>query len=417
MATKENADLAAVVLTELQRLVRRNATVRADETAMTISIPEDLATPDARTLILGHLEAEALSRAKMTLEEDLRFEHLGGQVADPLQRKMIHFASQCAVNPSENHVPAFVAENEQVPEERTCFLGIEFLKVQEPLELFGLRLLPTDHDEIPDSTTWFSVDPPVGSVIAVPVEGTNLALMKDRASATAERSLRTLRVALRENPHLNPLQFRFRLSEGYSFGGKLAGWQTGPDARWEVTLDRELLTMAESQAVAELAREPRNDLQRHAARAMSWIEDSMIEADPLKSLLFLFFALEAMLGDRSEGLKAHGLAYRRTLLSLATKESFTDPSRAYLLYDEVRSAAVHGEEAPPVSDDVWRALLWDVRLALNEYLELAARDGFQTRRRVLRYLRGHPDRPRLDDWLLEFDEVTWKEFLSDSKSE
>lgn len=143
----------------------------------------------------------------------------------------------------------------------------------------------------------------------------------------------------------------------------------------------------------------------------------MIEADPLKSLLFLFFALEAMLGDRSEGLKAHGLAYRRTLLSLATKESFTDPSRAYLLYDEVRSAAVHGEEAPPVSDDVWRALLWDVRLALNEYLELAARDGFQTRRRVLRYLRGHPDRPRLDDWLLEFDEVIWKEFLSDSKSE
>ena len=384
---------------------------------MTISIPEDLAAPDARTLLLGRLEVEALSRAKATLEEDLRFEHLGGQVADPLQRKMIRFASQCALDPSEDHVPAFVAENAQVPEERICFLGIEFLEVNEPFELFGLRLLPTDHNEIPDSTTWFSVDPPVGSVLAVPVKGTNLALMKDRASAMAERSLRTLRVGLRENRDLNPMQFRFRLSEGYSFGGKLAGWQTSPDARWEVTLDRELLTMTESQAVAKLAQEPRNDLQRHAARAISWIEDSMIEADPLKSLLFLFFALEAMLGDCSEGLKAHGLAYRRTLLSLATKKSFTDPGRAYLLYAEVRSAAVHGEEAPPVSDEVWRAFLWDVRLALNEYLELAARESFQTRRRVLRYLRGHPDRPRLNSWLLKFDEATWKDFLSDPGSE
>jgi hypothetical protein len=70
MATKENPDLAAAALPELQCLVRRNATVRADETAMTISIPEDLATPDARTLILGHLEAKALTRAKTTLEED-----------------------------------------------------------------------------------------------------------------------------------------------------------------------------------------------------------------------------------------------------------------------------------------------------------------------------------------------------------
>ncbi len=382
---------------------------------MTISIPEDLATPDARTLILGRIEAEALSRAKTMLEEDLRFEHLGGQVADPLQRKMNRFASQCAVAPSKNHVPAFVAENEQAPEERICFLGVEFLEVKEPFELFGLRLLPTDHEEIPDSTTWFSVDPPVGSVLAVPVKGTNLALMKDRASAMAERSLRTLRIGLREDRELNPLQFRFRLSEGYSFGGKLAGWETSPDARWEVTLDRELLTMAESQAVADLAQEPRNDLQRHAARAMSWIEDSMIEADPLKSLLFLFFALEAMLGDSSEGLKAHGLAYRRTLLSQATKESFTDPGRASFLYAEVRSAAVHGEEAQPVSDDMWGALLWDVRPALNEYLELAAREGFQTRRRMLRYLRGHPDRPRLDDRLLEFDEETWKDFLGSGR--
>ncbi len=173
--------------------------------------------------------------------------------------------------------------------------------------------------------------------------------------------------------------------------------------------------MVSAQTVSILAQESRNDLERHAARALSWIEDSMIEGDPLRSLLFLFFALEAMLGDRSEGLKAHGLAYRRALLSFATRETFADPNRAYLLYDEVRSAAVHGEEPPLVSEKDRLAFMWDIRLALGEYLELVTREGFETRRQLLRYLREHPDGQRLGDWLTEVDEVTWSKFLSGDK--
>lgn len=413
MARKEKFDPVVAALTDLQCLIQEGGPVTPEESAITISIPDDLAQPDAKTLLLGSQEAEVLRRTKVVIEGDLRFEHLGGQIADPLQQKLIRFATLCAIDPDRDQVSVFVAENEQTPEERICFLGVEFLKTKEPFDLFGLRWLPTDHDDIPDSTSWFSVEPPVGAVIAVPVSGTHLVLMKDRAAAVANRGLRVLRVALRENPHLNQLQFRFRLSESYSFGGHLAGWQTSTDARWELTLDSELLEMVSAQTVTELAHKPRNDLKRHAARAMSWIEDSMIEGDPLKSLLFLFFALEAMLGDRSEGLKAHGLAYRRALLSVATRENFADPNRAYLLYDEVRSAAVHGEEPPRTSEKNQLAFMWDIRLALGEYLELAAREGFKTRRRLLRYLREHPDSQRLNDWLMEVDEATWAKFFSE----
>ena len=68
----------------------------------------------------------------------------------------------------------------------------------------------------------------------------------------------------------------------------------------------------------------------------------------LEELLYLFFALEAMLGDKSEGLKAPALAVRRAIRGLVTRDGFIHPARTYLLYDEVRSAAVHGEEPPEI---------------------------------------------------------------------
>jgi DNA-binding transcriptional ArsR family regulator len=219
-------------------------------------------------------------------------------------------------------------------------------------------------------------------------------------------------VALGGERPANQLQLRFRLSESYSFGEHLAGWQTSADARWSLPLDSGLLESAGASPVAGLARDPTNDLERHAARAMAWIEDSMIDGDRLRSLLFSFFALEAMLGDSSEGLKGNGLAYRRALLSHATRGSFPDPDQVYLLYDRVRSAAVHGEEPPPVSERDQETFVRDVKDALGEYLDLASRESFETRRRLLRYLREHPERAELDEWLAEFGDRGWSRFLS-----
>ena len=401
------------VLTRLQACLRdREAEVSAADAVRSFAVPEDLLEPTADVLYLGIDQTEVFREARSVLAADLRFEHLTASVAgDPLQDALVRFACLCEMNRATEQIAPFFSKHYREPQERLCFIGVEYLQVSEPFDLLGVRLLPVDHAWVPDSEGFFKIDPPVGAVVAVPTEGTHLALMKDRGAAVAQRVLSVLRVGLRENRYLNPLQLRFRLAENYSFGGWAAGFQTSEDARWHVDVDRDLIDLVQGQSITALASEPENDLEECAARALGWIEDSMIEGDALKALLFLFFALEAMLGDRSEGKKAHGLAFRRALLSLATRSHFTDPQRAYLLYDQVRSAAVHGGEAPDVPKDEHRAFAWDIRKALVEYMDLAAREGFQTRRALLRHLRGLEDKERLAGWLRERDPDGWEEFL------
>jgi hypothetical protein len=117
---------------------------------------------------------------------------------------------------------------------------------------------------------------------------------------------------------------------------------------------------------------PDSDIEKNAVVAVRWLERAMLAEVPLEALLFAFFALEALLGDRSESLKAHGLAYRRAMLSVAVQDSFAHPNRIYGLYDQVRSDAVHGNDLPALDDKEVRVFVWDVRVALGEYLRLAA---------------------------------------------
>jgi hypothetical protein len=42
---------------------------------------------------------------------------------------------------------------------------------------------------------------------------------------------------------------------------------------------------------------------------LRWIERARFTGEPLIALLYLFFALEALLGDKPEGLKADDLAF------------------------------------------------------------------------------------------------------------
>jgi hypothetical protein len=408
----EVGDPARDALTKLARLLRRDgpSTSTADF-VMSIEIPDDLAREDAQAVTLDLEEVAAFKAAQETLEGDLRFEYLTHRPVAPLRGHIERFVCLCAVSREGDHVEEFFAEHAQTPRERHCFLPVEFLTVEGPTEVFGLRLLPVGHADVPAATGWFDLDPPVGAVAVVASVGTHLGLMKDRAATIADGRLRLLRVALRENRWINSLQLRFRLSEGYSFGDHGGGWQTGPDARWDLTLDRELLAVVTSQPLAALAGEPRNRLERNAARALSWIEEAMLTVDPLTALLLRFFSLESLLGTRSEKRKAHGLAFRRALLGAAATGRFADPFRALRLYDQVRSAAVHGDDPPPVPEDVQRAFAWDVRSALNEYLQLAKREGLQTRRAMIRYLNRHPDRDRLSRWLIETNEDEWSGYF------
>jgi hypothetical protein len=410
------SDPVSEALQRLQRSLRdESVEVSAADAVLNFAVPEDLAGPEAETLFLGEVEAADFRAAVATIAVDLRFEYMTRRVAgDPLRDALIRFACLCEMDRKSDHVPSFFSEHMRAPEERTCFIGVEYLRVNDVMELLGLRLLPLDHPDVPERTGFFNLGAQVGAIAAVPSEGTHLAVMKDRAAAVAERELRVLRLSLRGNRYLNPLQLRFRLAENYSFGGPAAaGFETSEAARWELTLDEELIELVRDQPLKVLAVPPENDLRECASRAMGWIEDAMIEGDRLKSLLYLFFALEAMLGVKSENEKGLGLAFRRALLSFATKEHFADPDRAYRLYGEVRSAAVHGGATPHVSKKTEQVLLWDVREALIEYMELAEQHNFLTRKALLRHLRQLPDRKKLAYWLLDRDPKTWQGYLEE----
>jgi hypothetical protein len=69
-----------------------------------------------------------------------------------------------------DQVGPFFSEHSREPEERSCFMGVEYLRVDEPFELFGLRLLTTDHPDVPDAGGFFTLEPPVGAVLEYRLE-------------------------------------------------------------------------------------------------------------------------------------------------------------------------------------------------------------------------------------------------------
>lgn len=175
------------VLTRLLACLRdAEAEVSAAEAVLSFAVPEDLREPTADVLYLGIDQAEVFREARSMLAADLRFEHLTASVTgDPLQDALVRFACLCEMNRATEQIAPFFAEHYREPQERLCFIGVEYLQVSEPFNLFGVRLLPVDHAEVPDSGGFFKIDPPVGAVVAVPTEGTHLALMKDRGAAVA----------------------------------------------------------------------------------------------------------------------------------------------------------------------------------------------------------------------------------------
>ncbi len=130
------------------------------------------------------------------------------------------------------------------------------------------------------------------------------------------------------------------------------------------------------------------------------------------ALLYLFFGLEALLGDTSAGLKAPSIAFRQAMLSHLVTGTFPHPSKTYLLYDEVRSAAVHGEDVPNVSEGDVREFDWVTRQTLNEYLTFAKSRGLSRRAQLVNALDTNPNRPKLVDWLRARGGKAWDKYLA-----
>lgn len=394
------------ILRRLQALCRRRPSDQ--RTVRTGRVPDDLATDDLRMLALYEDEDDLYRAAKLALSEDLRFEYLADKEAeDALWR----FVCLCHVHRGGDQVQPFVAAHARDPMDVVCYLPVEHLKVVGETDMLGVRFLPCDSDEVPKPNRHFSFEPPVGTVIAVPVQGTSYARMAERAREQAEHVLRVLRVALRAHFGIVERQLRFGLGEGYAFDDRLSGWQSRPTTAYELSFEGSLQELVGQSPVAALPLVPRNQLERKADLALRWLERALLATDPLVKLLYLFFALEALLGDKAEGLKAPVLAYRRAMLGHAVGQGFTHPSVTFFLYEEVRSAAVHGGEAPDVSDEDVSRFEADVRTALTEYLTYGAAQNFTKQSQLVRALDSHPERDQMIDWLRAHGGDMWTAYL------
>lgn len=277
---------AEKALSDLQRLVRQPP--RDERTVRTRRLPEALITDDQGYLYLYADEETAFQDAQQVLLDDLRFEHLGEGTDEAVWR----FVAEAHVDRTRDHVHRFVEQHGNQPVELTCYIPVEYLAVSSVTAIVGLLLLPPAADEVPSTSLgFFSLAPPVGSVAAVSVMGTDRKRMAERAAVAAEHALRVLRVALREHRSIHDRQLRFRTSPSFAFKDGISGWQERSDKSYDLTLDDGLIALATSQPVVRLPVEPRNRLERKAACRVgldgtSIVRDGTHHRTPLPVLCF-----------------------------------------------------------------------------------------------------------------------------------
>ena len=134
-----------------------------------------------------------IKAAERAIAADGRFEHLV-PAEDPIRE----FAKDCVMDRRTNHVTVFMRLYGREATERVCYFGVEFLSVKEPAEVAGIRFLPLDDPEIPETNPLFKLDKTIKGYAVARVTGTNDVLMAARARELAEHSLRVLRIALRQ---------------------------------------------------------------------------------------------------------------------------------------------------------------------------------------------------------------------------
>lgn len=393
-------------LKKLQKVIRCSSG-QGPHTAMTGEIPADLLNGERQYLWLSEEEAAAVRAAEQVLLQDPRFEHLDATVHDKVWR----FVAQCHLDRKVDHVPGFLAEHAKEPEEMVWYFPIEGLAVAKETALFGVRLLPASDPRLPTEESGFRLDASSSCALAVTSLGTHPKAMVDRARQTAHQVLRLLRIALRDRVPVHDRQLRFRLGMSFASETGAFGWRAPLETPITLGLSDELVDLATRSPLAGLVAAPRNDLERHVQLALRWMERAWLATDPLVAMLYLFFALEALLGEKSEGLKAYSLAFRQMTLSAITTGHFTHPDTTYILYDRVRSGAVHGEDVPEVTWDMVRDFRWTVRNVLLQYIEYARAQRFTRRSRLIEALNNYDDKPKLVQWLRDAASDKWAKYL------
>lgn len=293
-----------------------------------------------------------------------------------------------------------------------CFVPVEHLSTPQRWRVGAVGFLPVDDGDVPEPGGWFRLDAPTGTVAVTDVTGTSLERMVYRARERVSAALTVVRLTLlKGQPGVVDEQLRFRVGEAYAFGDGITGWRRRDDAAFDLGAGSDLGAVVAATPLIALLDNDRGDITAAARLAASWLDRAVFAADPLVDVLFSFFALEAILGRKSDRLKGDSLAVRRMTLDHDRTGGFGHPNRLWLLYDEVRSAAVHGSRASDVDERDARQFRHDVATAIEQALQFAAAYGLTRRDRLQAALDAHPDLARLADWLVAHGGAEWQRYV------
>jgi hypothetical protein len=357
----------------------------------------DPATGNSVLVALRASESALIRQIREALEGDMRFEYLKKP-----EVQIAEFVADCVFRSKEASTNAFVATYAREPATRICYLPIESLKVVETLEVLGLTLLPPDDVSLPPAELLFDVRVPAGSVAKVSVVGADVTRMVERAREEVNHALRRMRVAFRAERALSERQLRFRLGTTYVLDdGDVAGIRTREDIPWGLEVNQYLADLAAGQSIASAPAIPLTDIQRRIDVAIRWMERATFEPDRLLGILFLFFALESLIGEKTGELKAGALSFRQMMLSHIVDARFTNPITTFDLYQVTRSDTVHGEAISAVDESRYDQFSNVMLRTLEQYMEIANREGFTKRKQLRKYLDEHPDRALLIKWVMD----------------
>ncbi|MBA3807691.1 MAG: hypothetical protein H0X28_04755 [Solirubrobacterales bacterium] len=394
------ADATKKALKRLQHAARAPSRRSEYERSLFFTAPHPSGTGSV-SVDLNGAGAYAYDHVCARLAEDLRFEYMEEKAREAATQL---FAARAAVQKSDSQIDWFIDEHADEVLDLTCSFTVEHLVLDERRELFGASFIPANDAGLP---TWLGGAPsPLDSVIAVETRGTSGLGMMERGKESAEHALRLLRAGVREHRSIVDDQLRFRLGTHYWFTmdeEPRAGWKRRPGEPITFQLNDQLAELATSPPIAELREHGSNEVERRASRALEWWERSFVATDPMIKIVFLFTALEAILGNSSEGIKSEDLAMHRAALSEALNEGFSTPDRALGLYEYVRSMAIHGEEPMAVSREEAQTFEWDIRRAINEYLRFARDSNLTKRKQVRAELKAK--RLEIEAWLRGEDET------------
>lgn len=293
---------------------------------MTRRLPFGARLQGSRYVQFGRKTELAVARASKALQSDLRFEHLQ-KVEDLLEV----LAVEARMNSDVDVAAEFSKRNSREVVETVCFIPVHRLNFLEEIQMQDVLFLPTTDPRVPPTDSFREHEGPFKSVAVMEVAGTNYRNMAERAREKAGSVLRLLRTDL-IGRSIPPVQLRFRLGTSYTFPSELRGWNSRPDASYDLDLSAASLSDIAMGHYKQLHPMPRDQLHIKADIALRWMERARFTGEPLIEVLYLTFALEALLGDTQEGLKSGLIARRQLMLSHIMTGTIPYPNQTIMLY-------------------------------------------------------------------------------------